>query len=84
MTLGDRLTVFIQQNLVSDESTRPIGQHDSLIDRGVIDSMGLFQLMSFIEQETGIRIPDEEVLPENFETVATMELLVQRLQARGG
>jgi acyl carrier protein len=82
MTLGDRLTVFIQQNLVGDESTRPIGKHDSLIDRGVIDSMGLFQLMTFIEQETGIRIPDEEVLPENFETVATMELMVQRLQAR--
>jgi acyl carrier protein len=55
-----------------------------LIDRGILDSMGLMQVIMFVEEKTGIRIPDDEVLPDNFQTVGSIEALVDRLgKSRG-
>lgn len=82
MTLTPRLIKFINETLIEDAKASPVGERDSLIQRGVLDSIGLLQIMTFIEQETGLRVPDDEVLPENFETVAQIEELVTRLRDR--
>jgi acyl carrier protein len=82
MTLSQRLIKFINQTLIHDGSGAPIGDRDSLIQRGVLDSIGLLQVMTFLEEETGIRVPDDEVLPENFETVVQIEELVDRLRSK--
>ena len=82
MTLSQKLVAFIQENLIREGSVASLTEHESLIDRGLIDSIGLHEVMMFLEQETGLRIPDDEVLAENFDTVASMEALVRRLQTR--
>lgn len=41
----------------------------SLLDSGLIDSAALFELVSFLEERFGITIADEELLPENFESI---------------
>jgi acyl carrier protein len=38
--------------------------------------------MTFIEERTGVRVPDDEVTPDNFQSLATIERMVVRLQAR--
>jgi acyl carrier protein len=40
-----------------------------LLDSGLIDSVGLFELVSHLEQECGVKIEDEELVPENFRTI---------------
>ena len=80
MTLTPRLIKFINETLIQDAAGSPVGEEDSLIQRGVLDSIGLLQIMTFIEQEVGVRVPDDEVLPENFETVRQIDELVQRLR----
>lgn len=82
MTLSQRLLKFVNETLIEDGASSPVGERDSLIQRGVLDSIGLLQIMTFIEQETGVRVPDDEVLPENFETVAQIDELVTRLRDR--
>jgi len=83
MSFRQELKTFIQQNLVNDAQLAELSENESLIERGIIDSMGLMQVIQFIEAETGIRIPDEEVLPENFETIAAIEGTLERLRAKG-
>lgn len=41
----------------------------SLLDSGLLDSAGLFELVSYLEERCGVTIADEELLPENFETI---------------
>jgi acyl carrier protein len=82
MALKQDLVAFIRENLVPDGEQESIDENDPLIDRGIVDSMGLLQIMTFIEERTGVRIPDDDVLPENFQTVATIEQLVERLKSR--
>ena len=81
MTLRDQLARFIAENLLQDRDA-VIDPDESLLDRGAIDSVGLLNLITHIETTTGVRIPDEEMVPENFETLTAIEGFIARL--RGG
>ncbi len=72
------LIKYIQTNLLHDNGT--IDPDESLIDRGIVDSIGLMQIMQFVESNTGVRIPDDMVVPENFQSVAAIEQLVEKLR----
>jgi len=82
MTIGKALITFIQDEVVGEDRGIAINADTRLIDGGLIDSMGLMQIIAFIEEQTSIRISDEEVMPENFQTVGSMERLITRLRAR--
>lgn len=77
--LRNDLTKFIQENLLGGDAT-PIGEEESLIDRGLIDSLGLIRIMTFVETRTGVRIPDHFIIPDNFQTVAAIERTVESVR----
>ncbi len=79
MSLRDELVDFIRTNLVNEPGLA-IDEDARLIDAGLIDSMGLYQLIEFVEGRAGVRISDDDVVPENFQTVADIEQLVGRLR----
>ena len=81
MTLTQELQSFIKNDLVGDPNSPEIDENEPLFEKGILDSMGLMQLISFIEEQTRLRIPNEEVTRDNFETVASIERLVERLKA---
>lgn len=57
-----------------------LGEHDSLLDSGVVDSLGVLDLVTFINTEWNVALDDEEMVSENFETIARLAALVdQRL-----
>ena len=78
MGLSEDLIQFVEESLLRGQ--QKITRSDSLIDRGIIDSIGLMQLMAFLEQRTGIRIPDQHVTPDNFQSVEAMERLLEKLK----
>lgn len=82
MTLKQQLRDFIRKSLIPDGAAAEIDENEALIDRGLIDSMGLLQIMTFIEERTGVRIPDEEVTPDNFQSLSSIDQMVTRLRAR--
>jgi acyl carrier protein len=57
---------------------RGIGDEDKLLESEMIDSLGILGLVHFLEEEFSIHISDEELLPENFQTVARITEFVQR------
>jgi acyl carrier protein len=79
MPLRDRLMRFIAERLLQDRNA-VIDPSESLLERGLVDSVGLLNLISFLESETGVRIPEDAMIPDNFESVETMEALVSRLK----
>lgn len=82
MSLKQVLRTYIQDNLLRGKGVE-IGDNDSLIEHGVLDSLALLNLITFIEDQTGIRVPDDEVLLENFETVTAIDQTIDRLRAAG-
>jgi len=53
--------------------------YDALIDGKVIDSFDVIQLVAEIDDRIGVRIPPEEIIPENFNSYASLCALIERL-----
>jgi acyl carrier protein len=70
------LHVFLTENFAIDQQANPIGLDESLVVSGVVDSTGLLELVSFVETTYGLEIPDEDLLPENFETIARVSAYI--------
>jgi len=54
--------------------------HRALIDDKVIDSFDIITLVAEIDDRMGIAIPAEELIPENFNSYATLKALVEKLE----
>jgi acyl carrier protein len=67
---------FVIDRLAPTSGLADVHDEDDLIDSGVIDSLGIFQLVAFLEDRFGIAIGDEEITPENFGSVMAIERLV--------
>jgi acyl carrier protein len=79
MTLRADILQFVKSDLGSDQSIE-IDENTNLIQNGVLDSMGLMRLIDFLEERVNIRVPDAEVLPDNFKTVVEIEAFASRLR----
>ena len=68
--------------LPSARKVRNLKPGDSLFQRGLLDSQAVISTVAFCEETFGIEIRDEEVVPENFESVRALSLLIKRAQSR--
>ncbi len=72
---ADRIRGFIQTEILFDDDSVALTNETPLLD-GVLDSLGLMQLVAFLEEEFDIEVQDEEVTVEHFRTIADIENLV--------
>jgi len=70
------IRAFIAENYIFD-SLQP-GSSDSLTQMGILDSMGVLELIMFIEERFGFKIPDEDTLPENLDTIGNIVRYIER------
>ena len=76
------LKAAMARNLLRDQANKTVTYDEELVDRGVIDSMGLMNLIAFLEERVGVRVPDDEVMLENFATINAIVKTVDRLKER--
>jgi len=60
-----------------------ISDDASFMDRHIIDSTGFLELISFVEQSFDIQISDDEMVPENLDSLNNIERFVQKKRAAG-
>lgn len=72
---------YIRDNFLLRKDLQDLGDDDPLLETGIIDSIGIVQFASFIESSFDIVIDDEEIVPENFETVTSIVSFVDRKRA---
>ena len=80
--ISNRIREFIASEIMFEEGGSGLTDDTPLLG-GVIDSLGLMQLISFIEEEFDVTIEDSEVTVENFRTLADIERLVSE-KAKAG
>lgn len=61
---------------------RAIGDRDPLLGNGILDSLGILEVVAFVESEFGITVADEELIPESFESIASIARFVDEKRAR--
>jgi len=51
---------------------KKLGDDDSLLEAGIIDSTGILELINHIEKHYGIKVNDDELVPDNLDTIASI------------
>jgi acyl carrier protein len=78
------IRAFIVANFLFGEEGNGFADDQSFLESGIIDSTGLLELVSFIEQKYSITIGDREMVPENLDSLRNVSQLVARkLEAVG-
>jgi acyl carrier protein len=68
---------FIQENYLLDGSN-DLSDEDSLLERQVMDSTGVLELVSFLEETFGVKVEDDELVPENLDSIARIAQFVRQ------
>ena len=82
-TRRDRLISLVVDILGPARTPQPVPVHDRLADIGM-SSINMVNLMLAVEAEFDITIPQTEITPENFRSIASIEVLVGRLTQSAG
>lgn len=77
MPTNELIKQYIVSEILSEgDQDNALKDSDSLIESGIIDSMGIISILSFIEERFSIEISSEELLPENFDSINAITTLV--------
>jgi acyl carrier protein len=69
VAIEDLIRQHILEELLFDQPHAVLTNDDELLEKKIIDSMALVQLISFIEEQYGIEVDDEDLKLENFKTI---------------
>ena len=79
-SVRDRVRQFILANFyVADAGA--LGDDDSLMAEGIVDSTGMLDVILFLEEEMKIHIEDTEMIPDNLDSIARIDAFVGKKQA---
>lgn len=74
----DEVKDFISQNILIGVLGDPLSADDSFLQKGVLDSTGVLELVGFLERQYGIACADHEITPENLDTLNAIATFVRR------
>jgi len=74
------LSKFVREEILRDGSTPEIRSDLALIESGILDSLGLQQLVGFLERQFDIELDDDHLVPENFATIGAIAQLVDSIR----
>lgn len=79
----DKLKIreFIQTEIMKKGDLSGVKDPDSLIESGIIDSLGIQILLEYLEKSFSVSISDDELVPENFESIDAIAEFIGKKQA---
>ncbi|MBU1237945.1 MAG: acyl carrier protein [Gammaproteobacteria bacterium] len=80
MDIKQQIRDFITTNFYVADPTA-LEDSASLLERGIIDSTGVLEVIGFVEDNFGIKVEDSEMLPENLDSIDFIAAFVARKQA---
>ena len=78
MAVGDEVRSFILSELAPRRGVTAFDDDHDLLASGIIDSLGVTELVAFLEERFRVTIDSEEIVPENFRSVSGIEAFLGR------
>ena len=76
MDIKEGLRDFISSEMKWDGAPGDLTDDYQLLEKEVVDSLGIFKIISFLENEYDIIVEDDDLVPENFNTIGSISELV--------
>ena len=72
------LKEYISENFLPSAGLDVFDENDSFMEKGIIDSTGVLELLEFIEERFSITVEDEEVIPDNLDSLNKLTAFIKR------
>lgn len=71
------LRTFVKENFLFGQSDESLSDQDSFLQKGIIDSTGVLELVQFVEETYGFRLQDDELVPENLDSIHQLTSFIE-------
>jgi acyl carrier protein len=82
LPLANEFRNFINENFLFGQAGGGLSDDDSLLEKGIIDSTGVLELIGFIERTYGVKVEEPDLIPENLDSIANLVRFVERKRAK--
>jgi acyl carrier protein len=69
MSIETQIRNYILENFLYTKDERKLQNTASFLEDGIVDSTGILELLLFVQETLGVQVEDEEVIPDNFDSV---------------
>ncbi len=78
MSAAVKIRNYILENYLFTDDQNALRDDDSFLDKGILDSTGILEMIYFLEEQFGIKIDDVEMIPENLDSVNNLISFIAR------
>jgi len=78
MDIESEIRKFIAKNLLYSGDGFRYGDDVSFLEEGIVDSIGVMELVAFVEENYKIQVNDQDVTPDNFDSVNWLATYIRR------
>ncbi len=75
-TVAATIRNYIANNILFSGNSYPYPDNASFLDEGIVDSMNVLELVTFVEDTYGIKVDDQDIVPDHFDSVSKLAAYV--------
>jgi acyl carrier protein len=77
-----RIRQYITENFFLDGGQAALHNDDSFLEKGIIDSTGVLELVNWMEETFGFEVDDTELIPDNLDSIGRLVVFIERKCAK--
>jgi acyl carrier protein len=77
-SIATELRAYVIDRFLFGDTSASLSNSESLLERGIVDSTGVLEMVMFLEEKYGIKVQDDELVPDNLESIDKAADFVQR------
>ena len=78
MSVENKIRSYILENYLFTDDQDMLGSDDSFLQKNILDSTGMLEVIYFLEDEFGIKVQDDEMVPDNLDSVNRISAFLAR------
>ncbi len=78
MSTEEKVRNYILENFLFTDDQASLSSEDSFMGKGIIDSTGILEVIYFLEDEFNVQVDDDEMIPENLDSVKNIVAFVEK------
>ena len=72
------LKTYIAENILFSDNGYPYDDQDSFLEKGIVDSINILEIVMFIEEKFDFTVNDSELIPDNFDSIKKLSDFIQK------
>jgi acyl carrier protein len=76
--IEEKIRTYIAKNLLFSDKGYQYPDHTSFLEEGIVDSQGVMELVMFVEEEFNVKVDDQDIVPDNFDSVTNLSNYIRR------